>query len=69
MGSFSIWHWLIVLAALAIVVPAARALRRVGLSPWWSILIIFPFVGWVAIWAFAFAAWPKVDPHNTGKAD
>ena len=48
--------------ALATVIPAAKALSRVGLSPWWSILSVVPVVGWFGLWAFAYARWPKVDP-------
>jgi hypothetical protein len=59
--TFSIWHWLVVLAALATIIPAAKALSRVGLSPWWSILSVIPVVGWFGLWAFAYARWPKVD--------
>jgi uncharacterized membrane protein YhaH (DUF805 family) len=66
MDSFSIWHWLILLAAIATVVPAAKALHRVGLSRWWAILSVIPIVGWFGIWAFAYAPWPKVDRDTTG---
>ena len=62
MGAISVGRLvLILLPALLTVVPASRALSRVGLSPWWSILSILPIVGWFGIWAFAFARWPKVD--------
>lgn len=61
MGAFSIWHLLIVLIGFATVIPAAKALSRVGLSPWWAALSVVPVVGWFALWAFAFAPWPKVD--------
>jgi hypothetical protein len=61
MGTLTLWHWVIFLPALATVIPAAKALSRVGLSPWWSILSIIPIVGWFALWAFAYARWPKVE--------
>ena len=64
MGSLSIWHWLVVLAALATIVPAGKALSRVGLSRWWAILSIVPIVGWFGLWAFAYARWPKVDSES-----
>ena len=67
MGAFSIWHLIVVGAALATVIPAAKVLGRVGLSPWWSILAIVPLVGWFAMWAFAFAPWPKVDRNDPTK--
>lgn len=62
MGTFSIVHWIIVLAAmLATIIPVAKVLGRVGLSPWWSILSVIPIIGWFGIWALAYARWPKVD--------
>jgi len=64
METLSIWHWIIVLAALATIIPAAKALSRVGLSPWWAILSVVPVVGWFGLWAFAYARWPKVDPTH-----
>ncbi len=58
----SIFHWLIVLIIAAIVaIPAARILRRTGFNPWLAILYVIPIVGWVFIWVFAYARWPKVD--------
>jgi hypothetical protein len=63
-GSLSIWHWIVLLAALATVIPVAKALSRVGLSPWWAILSIVPIVGWFGFWAFAYAPWPKVDSER-----
>jgi hypothetical protein len=59
--AFSIWHWLILLAALATMIPAAKALSRVGLSRWWAVLSVIPVVGWFGLWAFAYVRWPKVD--------
>ena len=55
----SIWHWLIVLiVAVAVIYPAGRILGRMGLSPWWGILVIIPYVNFIALWVLAFARWP-----------
>lgn len=67
--SLSIWHWIIVLAALSTVIPAAKALSRVGFSPWWAILSLVPIVGWFGIWVFAYAPWPKVDSEKRAADD
>jgi hypothetical protein len=67
MGTFSIWHWIIVLAALSTVIPVAKALKRTGLSPWWAILSVIPVAGWVGIWAFAYARWPKMESGGQAK--
>lgn len=67
MGAFSIWHVLIVLAGVGTIIPAARPLSRVGLSPWWSVLAVMPGIGWRALWAFVFAPWPKVAERDRAK--
>lgn len=59
MGSFSIWHWLIVI--LLLVVPSAlfaRVIARAGYSGWWALLGLVPVVNVIALWIFAFAQWP-----------
>lgn len=62
MGSFSLWHWLIVLIAAAVIIyPVTVILRKAGRSPWWAILAIIPWVNVVALWVFALTAWPKQD--------
>lgn len=59
MGSFSIWHWLIVGVALFILgYPAARILRRLGFSRWWVIGALIPYVNVVGLWVLAFVKWP-----------
>lgn len=59
MGAWQPLHWAIVFGGLLTVIPAARGLIRVGLSPWWALLSIIPVVGWFRLWAFAFAPWPS----------
>lgn len=61
-GDLSIWHWLIVLLALALVgIPMARILKRAGHSPWWAIVYFLPLVNLAALWIFAFARWPALE--------
>jgi uncharacterized membrane protein YhaH (DUF805 family) len=58
-GSFSLWHWLVVLAALFLVAfPVFRILRRLGLSGWWTILAVIPWINLVLLWVVAFVRWP-----------
>ncbi len=66
MGSVSIYHWLVVLVALGLILlavgfPVARILKRMGLSPWWTVLALIPYLNVVALWIVAFVRWPKVD--------
>jgi hypothetical protein len=51
---------LIIIVAVALIVPTARILRRVGLPPVWSVLAVVPFVNVVGLWLFAHAHWPAV---------
>ncbi|MET0272617.1 MAG: hypothetical protein ABW360_06470 [Phenylobacterium sp.] len=65
MDSFSIWHWVIVLCAIALLgIPVVRILRRAGFSGWLALLWFVPLVNVVALWVFAFAPW-KTDAART----
>lgn len=59
MGTFSIIHWLIfAIVFIAWMVPAWRITSKAGFSGAWSLILLVPMVGFVAIWAFAFMKWP-----------
>jgi hypothetical protein len=59
MGSFSVWHWLIVLVLVGIFIyPVARIISKAGYSSAWALLWLVPLVNIVALWVFAFADWP-----------
>ena len=69
MGGISIVHWVIVLSVVVTtLIPVAKALKRVGLSPWWAILSVIPIVGWFGMWAFAYAPWSKLDAGAPAKS-
>lgn len=64
MGSFSIWHWIIVLFIvlfwLAIfVVPTWRIVRKAGFPGVLSLLALVPGVNLILLWVFAFVKWPN----------
>jgi len=64
MGSFSIWHWLVLLLYVAFVlVPCWRIVAKAGFSGAWSLLALIPLVNVVAFWVFAFVRWPNERPH------
>jgi uncharacterized membrane protein YraQ (UPF0718 family) len=66
MGSFSLWHWIILILFLVLNgVPIAKILGRAGLNKWWTIAFLVPFLNLVALWIFAYARWPAVD-HTEG---
>lgn len=60
MGSFSIWHWLIVLFVWLplLVVPACLIAKKAGYH--WSLGILYgiPLIGIVVVWIFACSKWP-----------
>jgi hypothetical protein len=59
MGSFSFWHLLILVFALAVyLVPAWRIASKAGFPGVSSLLILIPVVNIVVIWVFAFIKWP-----------
>lgn len=65
MASFSIWHWLIViLVAVVWVWPISQILKRMGFSPWWSLLTILGPLAWIGAWIVAYIRWPIEDQRR-----
>jgi len=63
MGSFSIWHWIIILLYIAIIiVPCWRIVSKAGYSGAWSLLALVPLVNVILLWVFAFVRWPNEPP-------
>ena len=58
MGSFSIWHWVIVLLLLLPLYFFSRAVAKAGFSSWWAVLALVPIVNVIMLWVFAYAKWP-----------
>ena len=62
MGSFSIWHGLIVLFWLVVLGwPIAKILKRMGYSGWWTILAFVPLVNIIGLWVVSIIRWPAID--------
>jgi hypothetical protein len=60
MAGFGFGHWVIFAVMMAVVLnPIGRILDRIGLSPFWCVLVLIPLVNLIALWALAFADWPK----------
>ncbi len=60
MGSFSIWHWLIlVLMTVVWVIPFWRIFPRAGWAAPLSLLMLLPVVNVVLLWVLAFKTWPQ----------
>ena len=64
MSHYGAWHWVtsimtFIITAVVVLYPIGQILGRIGLSPFWSILVAIPFVNLVAIWVLAFSEWPR----------
>lgn len=64
MGSFSIWHWIIVFLMffafpIAYIIPAWKIVKKAGYSGLWSLLGFVPVLNVVMLWVFAFSSWPR----------
>ena len=58
----SFWHWIIVLAMLALYVwPISLILKRIGFSPWWSLVALLGPIAWIGLWVLARSRWPIED--------
>ncbi len=56
-------HWLMFAVMIAVILyPVGRILGRLGLSPFWSVVALIPFLNLIGLWVVAFAEWPR----NTG---
>ncbi|PDQ19972.1 hypothetical protein CN311_16720 [Mesorhizobium sanjuanii] len=59
MGSFSVFHWLILLIiCVVLVVPYWRIFPRAGWPSALSLLMVVPLVNFVLLWILAFKKWP-----------
>ncbi|XHS78308.1 hypothetical protein ACFJGW_21765 [Burkholderiaceae bacterium UC74_6] len=61
MGSFSIWHLIVVLVWLAVLqYPIWRILSKAGYSGALSFLAWIPLLNIVFLWVFALSSWPAL---------
>jgi hypothetical protein len=68
MGTFSLWHLIIIfLAIFAIAAPPYWTLQKAGWSGWWCFIFVVPIANLIFLWVFAFARWPN-EPSDEGVA-
>jgi hypothetical protein len=61
MGGMSLWHWMVLFIVFVLPnLPAPWVMRRAGISGWWWLLFIIPFVNVVWLYVFAFREWPRL---------
>lgn len=67
LAGYGFAHWLVfLLTIVAVLYPIGRILNRLGMSPFWSILVFIPMVNLIGLWVLAFADWPRdVDKRAT----
>ena len=60
MGDWSIGHWIMFAAVVALILyPTGRILRRIGISPFWSVVALIPLANIIGLWVVALSAWPR----------
>lgn len=53
-GSWGPYHWVMfIVMAAAILYPIGLILKRLGYSPFWSVLVFVPMVNLIALWILA----------------
>ncbi|CAG2150780.1 MULTISPECIES: hypothetical protein [Ralstonia] len=67
MAGYGLAHW-ITFAVMAVVLlyPIGRILMRIGLSPFWAILVLVPFFNLIGLWVLAFVEWPRQGSGRPG---
>lgn len=59
MGTFSVFHWLIVLImGFVVVFPTWKILGRMGFPGWWALLSVVPVLNLILLWVVSFVRWP-----------
>ena len=57
------WQWFaLALFCASSLLPAARILRRIGVSGWWAAFFAVPVLNVLALWALAYIRWPAATP-------
>lgn len=60
MGSFSIWHWLVIVIMWFLIgYPGWRIVGKTGFPPALSLLFFVPVANIVMWWVLAFSTWPR----------
>jgi hypothetical protein len=67
MAGYGIGHWLMFIVMVVVILyPVGRILARIGISPFWSIVALIPFVNLIALWLLAFIEWPDSPRKTSG---
>ena len=67
MGTFSVFHWLIILlVAFLWIFPLWKIIERTGRPGAIALIAIIPLLGLVLLWWIAFARWPSQNSNAPG---
>ena len=63
------WGYFLIGGILIFVAISASGIivTRAGRNPYWSLLLLLPFVQIIALWVFAFVDWPVIDRKDMNK--
>lgn len=62
MGSFSIWHWLVILIfILVFFVPLWKIVGKTGHPAVLSLLFLIPVANILLVWFLALSKWPALE--------
>jgi len=59
MGSIGLTEIFFLAIFLSAAVPIVKIIRKAGYSAAWAFLAFIPLLNLVALWLFAFSAWPS----------
>lgn len=65
MGGFTIWQWLILIAAVAMIWGTVRVVRRTGANLLWIVPLLIPVVGAFGLLWFSYSRWPAIEKPET----
>jgi hypothetical protein len=56
---YGLVHWVVFIIVIALVLyPVGRIVKRIGFSPFWSVLVLIPLVNLIMLWVLALSDWP-----------
>jgi hypothetical protein len=65
MTDFGPTHWLFFAVMVAVILyPIGRILKRIGMSPFWSVVALIPSANLVGLWVLAFVDWPSGEDKS-----
>lgn len=49
----------LIVVAIVLVIPLWKIVEKAGYKGAWALLVLVPVLNLVALWVFAFSAWPR----------